>query len=431
VPWTPHLDELAAEGVVFPRAYVAGVRCKNSRRAMMHGRYQRHLQYLFENGGGGQTECPRAGANPDNRSQGCKSKTANRCNPADCQDAYALGRWANEAQTDAQVPEPILGAACVNDTCVIGGAQCAEDAECPGGYVSYAFAKTENMSPGQGGFDDNLSDTNGNVGKVSCGQGEVQNEVTCLAEVAKPHTGLRYGDAPHFKSPPIDASFDVQGPSLRPLVDAIDGRLVEPDTGGPVMVNPTGDPAKEWVQRRPFFIWFGPHMPHNNATAPQIFRDLYDPDGNSSTKPFQPDEHKHYGNVSWTDAVVGGLRYHLKRSCVCGAGSTTPVSLYENTVFLFLSDHGFLPFNSKGQTTEDGQRTVLIVSDPDDRADTELAYADRVFPQEIPAAIDLLPTIIEYSQADNGLDREWFPTGAGATAELEEDYPHGRPRCTA
>lgn len=437
---TPHLDELAAEGVVFPRAYVPGIRCKNSRRGMMHGRYQRHLQYLFENTGQGQHECTRSASNLANLGRGCSpGDGSSECTGVDCDDAYALGRWAKEARTTGTPQKPPLEPDMLcqgqagTKTCVGTATACRDGIEgendCPGAYVSYAFAKTENMAPGQGGFDDIWSDASKGIGHVKCSNLTAAAKDACLDALddggadALPTTGdLEYGDRPHFKNPHLAAFFDVQGESLYKITQAIDGRVPAPPQGGPVIVKvvpPTG--PDYWVQRRPFFIWFGIFIPHVGPTPDGVLEALYDPAPSDGSPPYHKEEFQHYARVSWLDAVTGGLRYHLKRSCVCGANGQVQ-SLYDNTVIIFLTDHGFLPLDSKGFTTEDGQRVPLVISAPEDRG-AALPLNQRVFWDEVPNAIDLLPTIIEYSQSGNGLDRRWFP---GVSANLDEDYPHAR-----
>jgi hypothetical protein len=263
------------------------------------------------------------------------------------------------------------------------------------------------------------------VGRFECTATNI-TEATCLDALddrggTDPAGGeLRYGDRPHFQNPHLQAFFDVKGPSLYHLTEAIDGRVPEdPALGGEVMVQPTGT---YWVQRRPFFIWFGPYMPHAGPSYDVLFEHLYDPAPGGLEFPYHEEEFKHYARVSWVDAMLGGVRYHLKRACACAPDGSIR-SLYDNTVLLVLADHGFLPYRSKGNPTEDGQRTPLVISAPEDRTDASLTLADRVFWDEVPNAIDLLPTILEYSQAAGGQERRWFD----ATEPLERDYPHGRP----
>jgi hypothetical protein len=217
----------------------------------------------------------------------------------------------------------------------------------------------------------------------------------------------------------------VKGPSLYHVTEAIHGR--EPDApaiGGQVMVQVMVPPpgTSYWVQRRPFFIWFGPYMPHAGPSYDVLFEHLYDPAPGGLAFPYHEEEFQHYARVSWLDAMIGGVRYHLKRACACAPDGSIR-SLYDNTVLIVLAGHGFLPYRSKGNTTEDGQRTPLVISAPEDRTDASLTLADRVFWDEVPNAIDLLPTILEYSKVPGGQERRWFD----ATQPLERDYPHGRP----
>jgi len=444
---TPIIDELAATGIVFPRAYVPGVRCNNSRRAIMHGRYQRHLQYLFESNGGGQSECRRGASNLNGpggglfgAARGCdKGNSELGCTMSGvCGDAYALGRWSEEAQTTATPRRPVLESIsacgssgyCVEKPSVACTAQNANEV-CPGGYVSYLFAKTESMQPGQGGFDPNWSDDGQGNGKVKCASLPAAQKPACFDRLDDPHSGtpaLRYGDPdqPHFKNPDTRAFFDPVAGSLYSVVQAIDGGAAAPGrapaSGGAVM----HDLGNGWVQRRPFFIWFGPNIPHAGTSPDRMLEDLYDPNPIASQQvPYYADEFLHYARVSWLDMMTGGLVYHLKRACTCGttAGPANIRSLYDNTVIIMLMDNGFLPVLSKTTPSEDAQRTPLIINAPEYRA----TVPQRVFADEIPNAIDLLPTIIEYSQSANGQARRWFPAWSGSAPELTQDYPHGHP----
>jgi hypothetical protein len=130
VLFTPHLDTLAASGAVFPRAYVAGTICKNSRRAMLHGRYLRHLQWLWENQGKGSYECERDDVAAERK--GCRTeKEQGNCTDS-CEPAHTMAWWLNSdrVSTPSTVSLPA-----------------SDD-----GYERLAFAKLDVMKPGRGGF---------------------------------------------------------------------------------------------------------------------------------------------------------------------------------------------------------------------------------------------------------------------------------------
>jgi hypothetical protein len=99
---TPRLDAIAKQAAVFPRAYVAGTQCKNSRRTMLHGRYPRHMQYLWENTGRGRAECRRkaAGNNPlgclivQDPDSACPLSAPDNI----CETQHAMGYWLNSAR---------------------------------------------------------------------------------------------------------------------------------------------------------------------------------------------------------------------------------------------------------------------------------------------------------------------------------------------
>jgi len=314
---------------------------------MMHGRYNRHMQDFWQTATSkGSLECKRADATVDPR--GCRAKNIMCPNTSrTCEDAHTLAWWLKNGHN------------------------------APGnGYRAFAFAKTENMNPGDGGFH-TLSSTGRSLGAVRC-----NGDPPCVA-------ALQFNDFanPDLQQIPIPQFFNDRRRGLRAIVDAIDEATEVP--GGETIIQRYAPTEDRWFQKYPFFMWFGPHIPHGGAGAEDLFNDAYE-----STA--AQDEFAHLKRVTWLDTVIGGLIYHLRRACTCNAAGELH-SLYENTVFLFLTDQGFLQAGAKFDTTENTHRTPLIVSAPDYRKWMPNFPPTRVLDDELAHAVDLLPTILGYA----------------------------------
>jgi uncharacterized sulfatase len=136
--------------------------------------------------------------------------------------------------------------------------------------------------------------------------------------------------------------------------------------------------AKAQKDEQPFFIWYGVYLPHAPHNAPESFYNKYkDIAPNKSTA-------KYWANVDWFDVTCGQLVDHLKEQ-----------GLYENTIFVYTCDNGWLPdpekvgryTRSKREPTEMGIRTPIFVT-----------HAKTIHPQrekEILASnIDVATTIL-------------------------------------
>ncbi|MGB0259489.1 MAG: sulfatase-like hydrolase/transferase, partial [Coraliomargarita sp.] len=136
--------------------------------------------------------------------------------------------------------------------------------------------------------------------------------------------------------------------------------------------------AKAQQNDQPFFVWYGVFLPHTPHNAPERFVNKY--------KDIAPDEStaKYWANVDWFDETCGELVDHLKEQ-----------GLYENTIFVYTCDNGWLPdpervgreMRSKREPTEMGIRTPIFVT-----------HANSIKPQretEILASnIDVATTIL-------------------------------------
>ena len=136
--------------------------------------------------------------------------------------------------------------------------------------------------------------------------------------------------------------------------------------------------AKAQQDAQPFFIWYGVFLPHTPHNAPERLYNKY--------KELAPDEStaKYWANIDWLDETCGQLIDHLKEQ-----------GLYENTIFVYTCDNGWLPnpekvgkyLRSKREPTEMGIRTPIFVT-----------HANTIQPQrekEILASnIDVATTIL-------------------------------------
>lgn len=111
------------------------------------------------------------------------------------------------------------------------------------------------------------------------------------------------------------------------------------------------DAAKE--NEQPFFIWYGVYLPHAPHDAPDRLFNQY--------KDIAPDEPtaRYWANVQWLDESCGQIIDHLKEK-----------GMYENTIFIFTSDNGWVQnpkrvgssIRSKKQPVEAGIRTPIFIT---------------------------------------------------------------------
>ena len=144
---------------------------------------------------------------------------------------------------------------------------------------------------------------------------------------------------------------------------------------------------------KPFFIWYGVFLPHAPHNAPARFYDKYkDVAPNDSTAWY-------WANVDWFDETCGQIVDHLKSK-----------GLYENTIFVYTCDNGWVPdpehrnryVRSKRDPVEAGIRTPIFLT----HAKTIPAQRDS---ETLASNIDIGPTIlkacgIEPSDEMKGLD---------------------------
>ena len=216
---------------------------------------------------------------------------------------------------------------------------------------------------------------------------------------------------------------------------------------------PDSDPAQYAMQH--FFLWYAPRLPHQPLRPPLPVLDyLFGPPGifprggvmdlgrwctGPSCAPvvaaFNENNfgtvHEFYGNVWWVDDNIREMRRFLAEqsaphcigangrsrfditspsSCASSGGtwgSVTP-DLERNTIFLYVTDNGFMLPKSKHALTENGYRTQLLVYDP--RTLPSLPSWDPEQETPPPAQYntalahtnDILPTVLGFAVGTSG-----------------------------
>ena len=110
---------------------------------------------------------------------------------------------------------------------------------------------------------------------------------------------------------------------------------------------------KAQANDQPFFVWYGVYLPHSPHNAPYRFYSKY-----KDIAPNEPTA-RYWANVDWFDESCGQIVDHLKEK-----------GLYENTIFVFTCDNGWVQnperkdssIRSKRQPTEAGIRTPIFIT---------------------------------------------------------------------
>ena len=139
------------------------------------------------------------------------------------------------------------------------------------------------------------------------------------------------------------------------------------------------------AEKKPFFLWYAPFLPHTPHNPPKRLLDKYSKDGRAA------DVAKYYAMCEWFDETCGQLLDYLEEKKVA-----------DNTVVLYICDNGWAARStreedpaqklwkgfaqrSKGSPFENGIRTPIMVSWPRHLKPRRVA--------DFAHAIDLFPTI--------------------------------------
>jgi uncharacterized sulfatase len=135
--------------------------------------------------------------------------------------------------------------------------------------------------------------------------------------------------------------------------------------------------AESRKQKKPFFVWYAPLMPHTPHTPPErLFRKY-------AAKTDSPHMARYWAMCEWFDETCGELLGYLDRE-----------KLAENTLVIYVTDNGWLQspstagFSPKSKTTpfDAGHRTPILVRWP-----------GRIAPAKstaLASSIDILPTVL-------------------------------------
>ena len=138
-------------------------------------------------------------------------------------------------------------------------------------------------------------------------------------------------------------------------------------------------------EKKPFFVWYAPFLPHTPHNPPQHLLEKYAKGGRAA------DVAKYYAMCEWFDETCGELLGHLDKQGVT-----------DNTLILYICDNGWVAAStnaddpnqklwkgfaqrSKGSPYENGIRTPIMVSWP--------GHVEPGRGQDLAHAIDLFPTI--------------------------------------
>jgi len=150
---------------------------------------------------------------------------------------------------------------------------------------------------------------------------------------------------------------------------------------------------KAQKDKKPFFIWYGVFQPHTPHNAPdRLYRKYKNIAPNESTA-------RYWANIAWLDETCGQIVNFLKEK-----------KLYDNTLFVYASDNGWLPdpkqvggyIRSKKEAVEIGVRTPIFIT----HKNKIVPHRDK---ETLASTIDIAPTIlkacgIEPDKMMSGLD---------------------------
>ncbi len=156
---------------------------------------------------------------------------------------------------------------------------------------------------------------------------------------------------------------------------------------------------KAVTEKKPFFVWYAPLMPHTPHTPPERLFQKYNAKGIESDSIA-----RYYAMVEWFDDTCGQLMDHIEKK-----------GLLENTLFVYVADNGWIQKpdgegyapRSKQSANEGGIRQPILFSWPGtikpgkrgeqlcssiDMLPTALAAAGAPIPETLPG-LNLLPVL--------------------------------------
>ena len=135
------------------------------------------------------------------------------------------------------------------------------------------------------------------------------------------------------------------------------------------------------AEKKPFFLWYAPMMPHEPHNAPAAILAHY------LGKGLTPEAEKYYAMVEWFDQTCGELDGYLAKN-----------NLTENTVILYLADNGW-----DGIHGQKGHRAKLSPYEMGIRTPMFVRWPGKVTPKRddetLATILDFPPTILKLAGA--------------------------------
>jgi len=131
-------------------------------------------------------------------------------------------------------------------------------------------------------------------------------------------------------------------------------------------------------EEKPFYLWYGPFLPHTPHNPPERLLKKYQAEGRPETIA------KYYAMCDWFDETCGQLIDYIDEK-----------GLTENTMFVYICDNGWIQSpdsrkyapRSKQSANEGGVRQPTLYSWPG-------VIEPKVYETELVSAIDIMPTVL-------------------------------------
>ncbi|MEM9368740.1 MAG: sulfatase-like hydrolase/transferase [Planctomycetota bacterium] len=130
-------------------------------------------------------------------------------------------------------------------------------------------------------------------------------------------------------------------------------------------------------QRKPFFLWYAPFLPHSPHNPPQRLLDKY------TEKVASLSVAKYYAMCEWFDETCGEL-----------VGEVDRRGMTENTLFIYVCDNGWI---QNPQSSTFAERSKQSANEGGVRTPIMYCWPTRISPQsrpELAISLDIYPTIL-------------------------------------
>lgn len=159
-------------------------------------------------------------------------------------------------------------------------------------------------------------------------------------------------------------------------------------------------------EKKPFFVWYAPLLPHDPHTPPERLLEKY--------KKLTPSIHqaRYWAMIEWFDETIGQLRESLEKR-----------HLLENTLIVYVADNGWIQNpngpkhapKSKQSPYDGGLRTPIMF-----RCPKKIPALDAT---ELASSVDIMPTVLHLAGITLPADLPGLNlTDAGARAKRESIY---------